>query len=194
MALTPSPLGEYDSDIYAYIEGYKGVTANLTAQGDFQYSVGEIYTFDKPIVVCHSGFHFCRSLSSVFSFYPIGDGNRFFKIQAIAPIEQNQFSFPNPFRDNDKIAAKTIRLVEEVSNEEVFAESDLPQEYWELARSDSLNKAYEEYFFNILSNRLAPPLARYLARDENEYRREKAAALLSQENLSIDTIITIVFQ
>lgn len=48
---------------------YKGFNDLLQCKS-FQYEVGQTYTMDEPIRLCSKGFHFCKLLTQVFSFYP----------------------------------------------------------------------------------------------------------------------------
>lgn len=48
---------------------YKGFNDLLQCKS-FQYEVGQTYTMDEPIRLCGKGFHFCKLLTQVFSFYP----------------------------------------------------------------------------------------------------------------------------
>jgi hypothetical protein len=60
--------------------GFKGFDENLRCQG-FQFEVGKTYEIND-IVLCRQGFHFCKTLFDVFTFYPNDGANRFCKISA----------------------------------------------------------------------------------------------------------------
>jgi len=55
---------------------YKGFNDLLQCKS-FQYEVGQTYAMDEPIRLCGKGFHFCKLLTQVFSFYPrvVGHGS-----------------------------------------------------------------------------------------------------------------------
>ena len=48
--------------------GYKAFEKNLSCRG-FQYEIGKTYEMDDGIVLCESGFHFCRYPAQVFEHY-----------------------------------------------------------------------------------------------------------------------------
>ena len=53
------------------VRGYKAFDKGLICRG-FQYEIGKDYQTDEKIELCKSGFHFCRSLGDVYSFYSFG--------------------------------------------------------------------------------------------------------------------------
>ena len=50
--------------------GFKGLNPDLTCQG-FQYVVGQTYEIpNEQLIMCQSGFHFCRNPKDVLNYYP----------------------------------------------------------------------------------------------------------------------------
>ena len=68
------------------IVGYKGFDKDFKCQG-FQYEVGKEYKEEIDPKVCSNGFHFCEIPLSVFSYYPIIDGNQYALIEANGEID-----------------------------------------------------------------------------------------------------------
>lgn len=125
---------------WVWVEGYKGTDKDMRCKNDFQYELGK--TFDMPekdVKMCESGFHFCECLRDVFGYYPVGNGNRFFKVRALVlkdVEETNTKDSPGTALDNafaqlrastlsfgnrDKQVAKSIQFISEVSIDEIFS-------------------------------------------------------------------------
>ena len=115
------------------MKGFKGFDKNLCCRG-FQYEVGKTYEMEEPPTLCKQGFHFAVGLSTVEEFYPLIDycelynddtiygrrvkpyfsGNRYCEIEAIGEINKEVFgAIP-------KLATNKIRIVRELSKEEVY--------------------------------------------------------------------------
>ena len=114
---------------WVWIEGYKGTDKDMKCLG-FQYELGKIFTFDDEIDPCKKGFHLCPKLTDVFRYYPVGNGNRYFKVRALINPKQTttirtSFSYPIayktvPMEETDKRVAKKIELIEEVSVDDII--------------------------------------------------------------------------
>lgn len=50
------------------MKAYKGFDKDFKCR-DFQYEVGQFYTFDDDTVICHAGFHACIEPIDVLRFY-----------------------------------------------------------------------------------------------------------------------------
>jgi hypothetical protein len=101
MTTTPSP-----TDTGSTVTAWKGMDKNLQCLG-FQFEVGKTYTHEGSVAACSSGFHACRNPMDVWSYYPLGDGNRFFRVQLSGKTSEH---------DGDtKIAAETIYVETEVT-------------------------------------------------------------------------------
>jgi hypothetical protein len=96
------------------VKGFKGFDRNMKCRG-FQYKVGKTYETDKTIYPCRWGFHFCEALEQCFNFYTYDDiyrpGNRFAEVEAHGRI----------IRDTGKIVTDKIKIVRELSSEEIRA-------------------------------------------------------------------------
>ena len=114
------------------MKGYKGFDSNLCCRG-FQYEVGKTYEMKEPPIVCKQGFHFAGGVSTVEEYYPLINycelynddtiyrrvmpyfsGNRYCEIEAIGEIAKEAFGA------SPKLATNKIRIVRELSKEEVY--------------------------------------------------------------------------
>ena len=57
---------------WAKVYGYKAFEKGLKCRG-FQYELGKDFNHKGEISLCHSGFHFCKSLGNVYSYYLYGN-------------------------------------------------------------------------------------------------------------------------
>ena len=99
------------------IRGYKGFNADMTCQG-FRYEVGQTYTYrqkilllNRSISLCERGFHFCRNMADVLSYYD-GHDCRYAEVEAIGEVIDGE----------DKSVTDKIRIVRELSWKEVLKE------------------------------------------------------------------------
>lgn len=105
-----------------YVYGYKGMTKDMKAHGDFQYYLGETFKTYEEIKLCESGFHFSPTLQDAACFYSIlGKGNRFFKVKApkATTVKEDDDRIYYSFMGR-KYATNEITILEEVSNEELY--------------------------------------------------------------------------
>ena len=111
------------------VKGYKGMHKDMKAHYDFQYELGKAYTVEDPdsVAICEYGYHFSLNLKDVFRYYDLVNNNRFFKVEALVRKEDydeyGKVYTTTIFSDRvDKLVAKEITILEEVSVEEMFEE------------------------------------------------------------------------
>ena len=111
------------------VKGYKGMKEDMKAHYDFQYELGKTYTVEDPdsVAICEYGYHFSLNLKDVFRYYDLVNNNRFFKVEALVRKEDydeyGKVYTTTIFSDRvDKLVAKEITILEEVSVEEMFEE------------------------------------------------------------------------
>ena len=111
------------------VKGYKGMKEDMKAHYDFQYELGKTYTVEDPdsVEICEYGYHFSLNLKDVFRYYDLENNNRFFKVEALVRKkdydEYGKTYTTTIFSDRvDKLVAKEITILEEVSTEEMFEE------------------------------------------------------------------------
>ena len=115
---------------WIWIDGFKGTDSDMKCR-DYQFRIGETFTVsdEKDVKLCEHGFHLCATLKDVFYYYPIGDNNRFFKVKALVRKEDYDSLYCNyssamivqhPLIPKDKIAAKSIIFIEELSVDEIL--------------------------------------------------------------------------
>lgn len=103
---------------WIWVEGYKGTDKDMKCRG-YQFSLNSKYDMPEgeAINLCHSGFHFCLNLPSVFGYYPISDNNRFFKVNAL--VRKSDYNYVKDSLNN-KLAAKSIIFTSELTNSEIL--------------------------------------------------------------------------
>ena len=87
--------------------GYKGFNKDLKCNG-FQYEIGGEYHYEDDIILCKKGFHFCKKMDDVFTYYGY-DNSRY------ALIEANG----NIIHGNDKSVCNNIKIIKELTKKEV---------------------------------------------------------------------------
>lgn len=162
--------------------GYKGVHADLTAHDDFQYEVGKEYTVDGDVEICKNGFHLVPKLKDAFYWYPLGNGNRYFKVKAL--IQKSSLT-RGLLTTTPKLVAKTIILEKEVTDEEIFSivrdnGEALDPIYWQQARVDSVKVAYLRQRRYALTPTYSKAFADWLL-DADDYDLYKLALGLADE-------------
>ena len=192
---------------WVWIEGYKGTDKDMKCLG-FQYELGKVFTFDDEIDPCKKGFHLCPKLTDVFRYYPVGNGNRYFKVRALINPKQaitirDSLSYPIayktvPMEETDKRVAKKIELIEEVSVNDIIKtlypascksmtdkfKNDIIQFGREAAQ------VIRDYDRLVETGIYSQEIIELI---QNEKKTELALAL-AKENISQDTRILILFK
>ena len=178
---------------YIWVKGFKGTDKDMRCQDDYQYELGKQFDLDVDIepVVCSKGFHFCKELKSVFWHYKIGDGNRFFEVEAL--VKKSDWD-----TYDDKYAAKSIHFVRELTADEVFeAVTDKNVREWtddskKRAMATSINTVRREIrAFDLCAAGYSPAFAKYISMDEGRYKT--AIAMASLSDVSMDVKVMAIF-
>lgn len=184
---------EPEPEEWIWVNGYKGTDKNMQCHDGFQYELGKQYDMpeDAEIKVCSSGFHLCLNLHDVTSrYYPIGSGNRFFRVRAL--VRKNDISKYGTTEHwglalNDKLAAKSIEFISELTPDVILASSGAdkwPDEYKKMAIEVGINGAE-----NLMQTRAlvdlgySEPFAGWIIKTG---KYEKATIVTSQPGLSMD--------
>lgn len=193
---------------YIWVKGFKGTDKDMRCKDDYQYELGKQFDLDADVepVTCSKGFHFCKDLESVFRYYKIGDGNRFFEVEALVkksdlePTGLDQWSkmYISVTNYDDKYAAKSIRFIRELTVDEVF-EAVSNKEVWEWtdeqkkrAMATSINTVQKEIrTFDLCAAGYSPAFAKYISSDEGRYKT--AMAMASLPDVSMDTKVMAIF-
>lgn len=200
---------------YIWVKGFKGTDKDMRCKGDYQYELGKQFDLDKDSEpsVCHNGFHFCENLESVFRYYKIGDGNRFFEVEALvkksvlepknksnvrAGLDQWSEMYMSFANYDDKYAAKSIRFVRELTADEVFetvTDHDVrewTEEQKKRAMATSIRAVKAEIReFDLCAAGYSPAFAKYISSDEGQYKT--AMAMASLPDVSMDVKVMAIF-
>ena len=203
----------FEKDEYVWVKGFKGTDKDMRCQ-DYQYELGKQFDLDEDVepAVCSKGFHFCKSLENIFRHYKIGDGHRFFEVEALVrksdldPKKKDYAKYANvawslyrtSSRYDDKYAAKSIRFIRELTADEVF-ESVTDKEVLEW--TDEQKKRAMETSIRAVKDRIreetlnsvgySPVFAKYIAGDSGRYAT--AMAMASMTDVSMDVKVMAIF-
>lgn len=113
---------------WIWVEGFKGTDKDMKCNG-YQYELGKQHDMpeDAKIELCRNGFHLCEELHHVFEYYPIGYGNRFFKVKALVrkkDLESVEYNFHVPYGTN-KLTSKSIVFERELEPDEIITDAIL---------------------------------------------------------------------
>ena len=203
----------FETDEYAWANGLKGPDKDMCCQ-DYQYELGKQFDLDEDVepVVCSKGFHFCKSLENVFRHYKIGDGHRFFEVEALVrksdldPKKKDYAKYANVAWNlyhtsshyDDKYAAKSIRFIRELSADEVFesvTDSEIrgwTEEQKKCAMETSINVVRRDIrAFELCAAGYSPVFAKYISIDEGRYMT--AMAMASLTDVSMDVKVMAIF-
>lgn len=196
---------------WVWVSGYKGTESDLKCR-DFQYEIGKLHSMPEGerIEDCKSGFHMCKELKEVFSYYPIGAGHRYFEVQAhVRKRDLDKYgkedpnakgsgamawwSIAEPIRD--KLAAKSIILTRELTIDEILAGTEganWAPEYKKTAIDKGLTHARHDVETDTLSKLgFSEAFSRYIA-EEGEY--DTAIKVASQTDLSMDMKVLAIIR
>ena len=203
-----------EKDEYIWVKGFKGTDKDMRCQ-DYQYELDKQFDLDEDVepIVCSKGFHFCKKLENVFKYYKIGDGNRFFEVEALvkksdlepknksnvrAGLDQWSKMYMSFANYDDKYAAKSIRFVRELTTDEVFetvTDRDVrewAEEQKKCAMETSINTVRREIrAFDLCAAGYSPAFAKYISIDEGRYKT--AMAMASLPDVSMDIKVMAIF-
>ena len=104
---------------WIWVEGYKGLHADMTGYGGFQFELNKTYSVDGPVKMCDNGFHLCLRLRDVLKYYNWTDDTsyRYFKVKALVrKADKERYGvYTSYYSKIDKLVAKQIVLTEEVT-------------------------------------------------------------------------------
>ena len=191
---------------WVWVKGYKGTDKNMCCKG-YQYELGKQFDMpeDEEINVCHSGFHICEQMRHVFDHYRVGDGHRFFEVEALvrekdvglqtAIDPQNR---PRYTYRNTKLTSKSIKFIRELTVDEVFAElgannyeswtDEMKKRAMETSPSDVRREIRAK---DLIEAGYSEKFAQYVARDTDRY--DIAMAVASQPGVSMDVKVMAIF-
>jgi len=88
--------------------GIKGFNEDLKCMG-YQFSIGKTFEEDITPKLCGRGFHYCKTIKDVFSFYKNDGKNRFCLIEVLGKTDEGI----------GKSCTNKIKIIRELSKEEV---------------------------------------------------------------------------
>ena len=200
---------------WIWVKGFKGTEKDMSCKG-YRYELGKQFDLDDDInpVLCEKGFHFCKNLKNVFQYYSIGDGNRFFEVEALVKksdwdseqkknrtcnLYQPYSYLPGFIVSDDKYAAKSIRFVRELAVDEVFGAlgTDCDVREWadeqkKRAMETSISAVRKEVReFELCAAGYSPAFSKYIAGDTGRYNT--AMAMASLPDVSMDVKVMAIF-
>lgn len=191
-------------DEWIWVEGYKGTKEDLSTCYNFQYELNKRYEIDEEPEVCKRGFHFCLKLSDVFEYYNVEKSHRFFKVKALVrKSEYEKYGTYNPYsysaKTYNKIAAKVIILLEELSVKEII------EEYYNKSNHERLDEKFDTmliekgyyptweacYVDRMVKAGYTQEFAEYLVK-HSEQKTKLAVAIGNLPELSMDTKVKLI--
>ena len=204
-----------EEEEWIWVKGFKGTEKDMSCKG-YRYELGKQFDLDDGInpVLCEKGFHFCKNLENVFRYYSIGDGNRFFEVEALVKKSDlepknksnvraglDQWSKMYMFFANydDKYSAKSIRFVRELAVDEVFGAlgtncdvREWADEQKKRAMETSIAAVRKEVReFELCAAGYSPAFSKYIAGDTGRYNT--AIAMASLPDVSMDIKVMAIF-
>lgn len=185
---------------WVWVEGYKGTDRDMRCR-DQQFEIGKSYVIpQKDVSMCESGFHLCKKLIDVYTYYDIHSGNRFFKVRALVRQEDldrygclkkdSMFSFDR----YDKLVASEIEFLEELSVDDILENTlarNWPEEYKKMAIELGIDKARDYMNITILLDLgYSETFAKYII-ESKKFNIAKAVG--SQSDLSMDMKVWTIF-
>ena len=91
------------------MRGYKALNEDMsTLYGDMTYELNKEYEIEGKLIMCENGYHFCKELINVFTYYP--SNSRVFEIDTLDG---------EIIKKGNKYCSRKIKLIREVSKEEI---------------------------------------------------------------------------
>ena len=182
-----------EEEEWIWVKGFKGTDKNMQCKGNYQYELGRFFDMNSgdDVELCYSGFHFCKNLENVFRYYGIGDGNRFFEVEAL--VKKSDWD-----TYDEKDAAKSIHFIRELTVDEVFeavTNKDVlewTEDWKKRAIETSIQSVRMEIReFELCAAGYSPAFSKYIARDTSRYKR--AIAMASLPDVSMDVKVMAIF-
>lgn len=185
---------------WIWVDGYKGTDRDMKCMCDYQYELGKQFDMpdDAEIVDCSSGFHLCLNMDDVLKYKAIRDSNRFFRVHAL--VRKKDFEAYGKTqrawgRPRNKLVAKSIVFVRELTNDEVLKCTDT--EGW--SEQDKIDA--REYGINFIKDRrhaatlvalgYSKAFAEYIV-SEGHYQAAYVAG--TQKDLSMDMKVAYIMR
>lgn len=200
---TPAP----ELEEWVWVEGYKGTDKDMKCR-DHQYELGVQYDMpdDATIKECANGFHLCLNLFDVSRYYPVGDGNRYFKVKALVrKSDKDRYGKPETVIINgwnqhtgytyNKLVAKSIIFLSELTIDEILKDTyaeTLPDKYKHIAINVDIKSAQVNYQKDTLvEDGYSVPFASHIIKIG---KFDIAHAVGSQNDLSMDMkVLSILY-
>lgn len=206
-----------DTDEWVWVTGYKGTDKDMKCKNDFQYELGKQYDMPEgeAVEACQSGFHMCMKLEDVYNYYPIECGRRYFECRALVrktdlekygKTDASSFNSVYMFGLSgsaivDKLAAKSIELIRELTIDEILAHKSEAGLWPEYVKDMAIRESFEEaktewHIIHMTEMGYARPLAEYICKNKNNRHLggyDLAVALDSQLDISMDTKVNAIF-
>ncbi len=122
---------------------YKGFNKDLKCR-NYQFDVNVLHKHEGKLRICNEGFHYCRRLEDVGTYYFFSPSNRFFLVKA-------KYYAGDKYNHNDKSVTDEIVLVKEIPMEIINKYNDYrknknsdPDQVFNLKEYQSLQKAYPD--------------------------------------------------
>lgn len=105
------------------MKAYKGFDKDFKCR-DFQYEVGQLYTFDGKTLICHAGFHACVEPIDVLRFYCKPDSKyAVVDVEQIADISHIEAEFRKKhLRNESKVVGDQISIEKEITIDDLIQE------------------------------------------------------------------------
>ena len=197
---------------WVWVTGYKGTDKNMKCR-DYQYELGKLHQMpeDAEIKDCESGFHLCLNLKDVRTYYEIGNGRRYFEVQALVrKRDVNMYGKEDPNANagggryklyfdkdpvRDKLAAKSIVFTRELTVDEILKDTEAaewPEEYKRMAIEEDMIDARRAMQAKELTTLgYSEAFAQYIAQ-QGSY--EDAKKVASQKDLSMDMKVLCIIR
>lgn len=189
---------------WIWVDGFKGMNKDMQCHGGFQYELGKRYDMPEgdTVKACEGGFHLCLKLEDVFGYVDVKNNNRFFVVRAL--VRKSDFDQYGKkasiwsLDTNDKLAAKSIEIVRELTIDEIFEHIADTQDWSIEEKTTALHDGIEVGRRNCQIRKLvsigyAEPLAEYIVNANDSDGYKLAMALDTQPGVSMDAKITAIF-
>lgn len=146
---TPVDQEQKEIEEWVWVDGYKGLDENMQGYENFQYELNKEYCIEGDVKECSNGFHFCLNMAHVLKYYPFEahETNRYFKVRGLVrkkDLDEYGTYYRNSYHwfDNmhDKLVAKKIVVVEEITYDELVIDAINKKHNIEINNVDEYNE------------------------------------------------------